>query len=186
MVSNTSTTEPSRELTGCLSTVCALGRPCVPSWGPVTADIMFVFTSPGFRDLEQLRPLAGPSGRVFDQLLSAAGLKRTEVFMAYTIACADFEREDRRPLPSELELCQSRLFFDIHTVKPKVIVAMGNLAIANFFPSTTVSKMRGKIRNWRGTPVVATYDPAFAAPHMSPQVVPLIVDDILTAKSLII
>jgi uracil-DNA glycosylase len=175
----------SEQLTACLSNKCVFGRVCVPSYGPAPADLMFIAEAPGFREVEEGRPLVGPAGKLFNNLLAQAGTHRSHVFTANTAGCVDQEREDKRPLPSEIEACRPRLLYDIHVVQPKAIITMGNIANLLFFPNTTVSKVRGKVRNWNGTPVIATYHPAYALPHRNPDVQPLIVEDIKLAMTLI-
>jgi DNA polymerase len=151
---------------------------------------MTVTEAPGYRELEEMTPLVGPAGKLFNGFLLQAGIKREEVFLANTCGCVDLSREDRRPLPVEIESCKPRLLDDITVTNPQCIVAMGNIGIQLFFPGITVSKARGCLRNWthpitgQSYPVICTYHPAFALPHRSPHVAELIVEDIKTALSL--
>ena len=158
----------------------------MPSVGPTPSDIMFILEAPGYRELEDGIPLIGPAGRLWErELMAPVGLDRRNVFIANTCGCVDLSREDRRPLPAELDACRPRLLEDIETCNPQVILTMGNIAQQFFFPGTTVGKIRGRIRNWNGRLVIPTYHPAAALPHRSPEVKPLIVEDLRTAISLL-
>lgn len=171
------------DLSFCLSTKCQFNRICVPSIGPVPADVMFVCEAPGYREVEELTPLVGPAGRIFNKLLGEVGLKRSDVFLSNAVGCVDLEREDRRPLPAEIEACRPRLLDDILTVDPKVIITMGNVSQSLFFPGSTVSKVRGHARNWNNRVVVGTFHPAYLLPHRSPQTTPLVIEDLKLALS---
>lgn len=168
----------------CTSTSCIYNRVCVPSELRPGSLLLFVAEAPGFREIQELRPLIGPAGKIFENLLKLAGTTREDISIANTVGCVDLSREDRRPLPAELDACKNRLIADIKLVQPKAIVTMGNVSQTHFFPGTKVSKVRNHIRNWNGIPVVATFHPAYALPHRSPQVAPLIVDDIKMALNL--
>ena len=173
----------------CTATHCEYNRICVPSVGPVPARLATVTEAPGYRELENMKPLVGPAGRLYDSLLVRAGISRADVRIINTCGCVDMEREDRRPLPAEIEACRPRLLADLEQVSS--ILAMGNISLLLFFPGMTVSKARGSTRAWRHPttgkviPVTATYHPAYALPMRSPQVQPLIVEDIKTALSMI-
>ena len=169
----------------CTSTACKYGRICVPSIGPTPAKLMTITEAPGYRELEEMQPLVGPAGRLYDNFLIKAGTSREDVFIANTCGCVDMSREDRRPLPEEIEACRSRLLDDIKRASPQAIVCMGAISIQLFYPGITVSKARGTIRNWNGIPVVCTYHPAYALPHRNPEIAPLIVEDIKTALSFV-
>jgi uracil-DNA glycosylase len=171
----------------CTETTCAYGRICVPSIGPLEAPLAFVPEAPGFRETEEMEPMVGPAGKLFNKFLSLVGLDRLAVRIANTCGCVDMQRDDRRPMPAEIISCRPRLLMDI--AKVRAIVSMGNISQQLFFPGMSVSKARGNIRSWkhpngRTIPVVATYRPAYALPHRSPEVGTLIVEDIKTALSM--
>jgi uracil-DNA glycosylase family 4 len=131
-----------------------------------------------------MEPLVGPAGRLFNQFLVAAGTSREQASLCNTCGCVDLNREDRRPLPAEIEACRPRLLDDIERANPQVIVVMGNIANQLFFPGLSVSKSRGLFRNWNGRVAVSTFHPAYALPHRNPEVGQLIVSDIKAALAL--
>lgn len=187
--------------TFCSSCACSYGRVFVPSEGPQPSVIMIVCEAPGIREIEQGRPLVGPAGQLFDTLLQQAGLSRSNIRLANRCGCVDLEREDRRPLPAEMDACLSRLVEDIMLTSPKIVVLMGGIAIATFMPGLSISRARGKLRRLSSLvasftetrepmsasytgPItcLATYHPAYALPHRSPEVRGLIIEDLRKAR----
>ena len=61
---------------------------------------------------------------------------------------------DRQPSKKEIELCRHFLEEQIRLVNPKVIIAMGALAIRWFFPGIKLEDAIGKKLQWKGRPVV--------------------------------
>ena len=55
--------------------------------GNTDASIMFVALAPGVKEDSQNRMFIGPSGKVFDKLLYAAGIDRELVFMTNLVKC---------------------------------------------------------------------------------------------------
>jgi uracil-DNA glycosylase family 4 len=169
----------------CTATTCAFGRICVPSVGPIPADIQVICEAPGFKELEQLEPLVGPAGQLFNKLLAACGLLRSSLFLSNTCGCVELSRDDKKPLPAEIEACRPRLLADIEMVKPKLIVPMGNVAIGMFYPGAKIGQVHGKLRNWNGHIVMPSYHPAAALPFRNPELQQVIIDDIKTALDVI-
>ena len=148
------------------------------------ASVMVILEAPGWQEVKSGRPAVGPAGKILNECLVAAGMQRVDVRVENTVGCVDMDREDRRPLPAGIQACRPRLMGDIEEIQPRVIVCCGGVAISTFFPGFTVSKVRGMVRAWKGVPVVATYHPAYALPFRSPQVKPLIIEDLKKAREL--
>jgi uracil-DNA glycosylase len=145
---------------------------------------MAVVDQPGYRELEDMRPLVGPAGYLMNECLIEVGISRNEISVAHTTACLDTEREDRKPLPDEIAACYPRLLDDIDRANPQVILAMGALTVNTFFPGFKVGQIRGHVRRWNDRCVVATYNPAAALPNRNPELKALIIEDIRLAVSL--
>jgi uracil-DNA glycosylase family 4 len=133
----------------------------VPGEGPVTAKIMFIGEGPGFYENEQGRPFVGPSGHFLDELLSAAGLKRSEVFIGNVVKCRPPGNRD--PLPDELGACRPYLESQIAAINPEVIVTLGRYSMAHFLPNSKISMIHGhSSRTGGGRLIVPMYHPAAA------------------------
>jgi uracil-DNA glycosylase len=66
--------------------------------GPKTADVMLVGEQPGDEEDVQGRPFVGPAGRVLDQVLSDAGLGRTQVYITNAVKHFKWEPRGKRRL----------------------------------------------------------------------------------------
>ena len=142
---------------------CALHfsrKKAVPGEGPSNARIMLIGEGPGFYENEQGRPFVGPSGKFLDELLEAAGLKRSEVFIGNVVKCRPPANRD--PLPDELAACRPYLERQIEAINPKVIVTLGRYSMAHFLPNAKISAIHGKGSFVNSRLVVAMYHPAAA------------------------
>ena len=87
------------------------------------AKIMFVGEAPGKNEALQGRPFCGASGRVLNQLLQSAGIKREEVYITNIVK--DRPPENRDPSDWEKEIYSPFLDRQIEIIQPKVIAALG-------------------------------------------------------------
>jgi len=94
--------------------------------GNMDAHIMFIALSPGIQEDLHDQMFIGPSGQVFNKLLSTAGIKRDSVFMTNLIKC--MLPKNRKPHMSEIESCCQFLDEEILIIQPEVIVPLGYYA----------------------------------------------------------
>ena len=141
--------------------LCALGRKqIVFGVGNPNAKLMFVGEAPGRDEDIQGIPFVGRAGQKLTQIVEAIGLKREDVYIANVIKCRP--PENRNPEPDEVEQCEPFLFRQIDTIKPKVIVALGTFAAKSLLKSTdSISRLRGRVYDYRGAKLVPTFHPAF-------------------------
>ena len=141
--------------------LCALGRKqIVFGVGNPNADLMFVGEAPGRDEDIQGIPFIGRAGQKLTQIIEAIGLKRDDVYIANVIKCRP--PENRNPEPDEVEQCEPFLFRQVDTIKPKVIVALGTFAAKSLLKSTdSISRLRGRVYDYRGAKLVPTFHPAF-------------------------
>jgi uracil-DNA glycosylase family 4 len=68
----------------------------------------------------------------------------------------------RNPEPLELQTCAPFLERQVALVQPKIILAMGRFAVQSLLQSTEpIGKLRGRVHQAHGVPVVVTYHPAY-------------------------
>jgi uracil-DNA glycosylase len=158
------------------SGICQYGRQFVGGQGPVPADYLVVGEAPGAVELDTGLPFQGPAGRLLNRLLGLAGIDRENCRVVNAVCCVDLKREIRKPLPDEIEACWPRLQLEVTNCDPKVIILLGNVALTKFFPGMTITQARGKFRSYNGTPVIATYHPAYCL--RNPIGTPLVVADL--------
>jgi uracil-DNA glycosylase len=141
--------------------LCSLGRKqIVFGVGNPNADLMFVGEAPGRDEDIQGIPFVGRAGQKLTQIIEAIGLTRDAVYIANVIKCRP--PENRNPEPDEVEQCEPFLFRQVDTIKPKVIVALGTFAAKSLLKSTdSISRLRGRVYDYRGAKLVPTFHPAF-------------------------
>ncbi|HKY19960.1 MAG TPA: uracil-DNA glycosylase [Vicinamibacterales bacterium] len=141
--------------------LCTLGRKqIVFGVGDPNADLMFVGEAPGRDEDIQGIPFVGRAGQKLTQIIEAIGLTRDDVYIANVIKCRP--PENRNPEPDEVASCEPFLFRQVDTIKPKVIVALGTFAAKSLLKTTdSISRLRGRVYDYRGAKLVPTFHPAF-------------------------
>lgn len=123
----------------------------VPGEGPRNAKLMIVGEAPAYHEVKEGRPFVGDAGKELDKLLTAAGIRREDVYL--TNACQEQVRGDKaefffsgkNPTPTFMESLV-RLYGDIQEIRPNCIVALGNYAqYALLGQANGVLKNRGSI-----------------------------------------
>jgi uracil-DNA glycosylase len=140
--------------------LCETRTNAVPGEGPEDAQIMFVGEGPGFNEDRQGRPFVGAAGKFLEQLLGAAGLKRSDVYITNIVKCRPPNNRD--PMPDETEACSKWLDRQIELIKPEVIVTLGRHSMNRFIPGATISRIHGDPRVIDGVTVVPMFHPAAA------------------------
>ena len=141
--------------------LCSLGRKqIVFGVGNPNADLMFVGEAPGRDEDAQGLPFVGRAGQKLTQIIEAIGLTREDVYIANVIKCRP--PENRNPEPDEVESCEPFLFRQVDTIKPKVIVALGTFAAKSLLKTAdSISRLRGRVYDYRGAKLVPTFHPAY-------------------------
>ena len=144
-------------------TDCALHRTrtqAVPGEGPPQAKVMFVGEGPGYQEDRQGRPFVGPAGHLLNQLLASIGLKREEVFITNMVKCRPPNNRD--PFPGEVAACNKYLVAQVDSIRPQVIIPLGRHALANWFPSESISRVHARPRRVENLTIFPLYHPAAA------------------------
>ena len=130
--------------------------------GNVNADWMVIGEAPGAEEERQGEPFIGKAGKLLNAMLTAAGLKREQVYVANLLKCRP--PENRHPQSEEVSSCQSYLQKQIELVKPKIILVLGEIAAQNLLQlDIPIEKMRGRSYQYPGSeiPLLVTYHPAY-------------------------
>ena len=128
--------------------------------GNPNADLMFVGEAPGHDEDIQGIPFVGRAGQLLTKIIEAIGLTRDDVYIANVIKCRP--PENRNPEPDEVEQCEPFLFQQIDAIQPKVIVALGKFAAqALLRTQDPISRLRGRVYDFRGAKLVPTFHPAY-------------------------
>ena len=128
--------------------------------GNPSADLMFVGEAPGADEDIQGIPFVGRAGQLLTKIIEAISLTRDDVYIANVIKCRP--PGNRNPDPDEVERCEPFLFQQIDRIQPKVIVALGTFAAKTLLKTQDpISRLRGRVFDYRGAKLVPTFHPAF-------------------------
>ncbi|MBQ3686451.1 MAG: uracil-DNA glycosylase [Treponema sp.] len=132
----------------------------VPGEGVPHPLVLVVGEGPGEMEDRSGRPFVGPAGQLLDKMLAAISLSRTTTcHIANIVKCRPPHNRD--PYPDEEDACIAYLEAQIHILKPKVILAMGNIAAKKLLNTTEgISRLRGRFYDYRGIPLTATFHPS--------------------------
>lgn len=128
--------------------------------GNKNADIMFVGEGPGADEDEQGEPFVGRAGQLLNNMISAMGLKRQDVYIANVVKCRP--PGNRTPEKDECETCGPFLLRQIEVIRPKVIMALGAVAAKYLLAiNDSMANLRGRWYDFKGSKLAVTYHPAF-------------------------
>ena len=128
--------------------------------GNPDADLMFVGEAPGGDEDIQGIPFVGRAGQLLTKIIEAIGLQRADVYIANVIKCRP--PGNRNPEQDEVETCEPFLFQQIDIIKPKVIVALGTFAARALLRTLDpISRLRGRVYDYRGAKLIPTFHPAY-------------------------
>ena len=129
--------------------------------GDEGADWLVVGEAPGENEDLQGEPFVGQAGKLLDNMLRALGLARGRgVYIANVLKCRP--PGNRNPEPYEVAQCEPFLRRQVELLQPRIILAMGRFAVQSLLQTQEpIGKLRGKVHQYNGVPVVVTYHPAY-------------------------
>ena len=128
--------------------------------GNPDAGLMFVGEAPGGDEDIQGVPFVGRAGQLLTKIIEAIEMTRDQVYIANVIKCRP--PQNRNPEPDEVETCEPFLFAQIDIIRPKVIVALGTFAArALLRTSDPISRLRGRVFDYRGSKLLTTFHQAY-------------------------
>jgi uracil-DNA glycosylase len=139
---------------------------------PVMSPVMLIGQAPGTREGPAGKPFAWTAGKTmfgwFAQLGLAEEQFRRRVYMAAVCRCFPGKAPgggDRVPDAGEIERCSVHLHTEVKLLKPRLVIPVGKLAIAQLYPE--IDKLTEVIGQQRtGTLAGHTFD-VIALPHPS-------------------
>jgi uracil-DNA glycosylase family 4 len=128
--------------------------------GDPNARLMFVGEGPGADEDAQGLPFVGRAGQLLNNMITAMGLQRSEVYIANVVKCRP--PQNRTPEPDEANTCMQFLWRQIDVVRPQIIVALGSTAATYLLGAkSSLAGLRGRIHQVRESQVIVTYHPAY-------------------------
>ncbi len=134
----------------------SMGIRAIPGEGPVDSRIMIVGEAPGANEEKVGRPFVGRGGKLLRNALDKFGIKNPYV----TNIVKHRPPNNRKPKKEEIAACSEFLQFEINTIRPAVILALGRTAIEYFGIRLKLSEVNGKVFLVNDIKVVACYHPA--------------------------
>jgi DNA polymerase len=140
--------------------------------GSAEAELMFIGEAPGEDEDLQGEPFVGKAGQLLTKIIETMGMTRGDVYIGNVLKC----RPDmppgmpgnRKPKPAEMETCKPYLLQQIDIIQPRVLVALGATAMEGLLGETApMARLRGRWHDFRGTPLMATYHPAYLLRNQS-------------------
>ena len=141
--------------------------------GNADADLMFVGEAPGADEDAQGEPFVGRAGQLLTRIIETMGFRRDDVYIANILKC----RPDmpagsfgnRAPTPAEMQTCRPYLVEQINIIRPKVIVALGAVAVEGLLGiRSSMRELRGRWHVYNETPLMITYHPAYLLRNQAP------------------
>ena len=148
---------------------CPLIHPPPVSGGAILSKIILVGQAPGVREPVAGKPFAWTAGKtLFRWFEETSGLTeemvRARIYFAAVCRCFPGKApggSDRVPNPQEIENCASWLDREIEILRPRLVIPVGKLAIAQFTPVGKLDTMIGKsFRVRRAGPTVRSHSAA--------------------------
>lgn len=158
-----------------------LFSPCIRSVGPSPAKLLVLGEAPGETEEQMGIPFVGYSGQLLDDMLKFAGIARSECYLTnvffsrppnnklehFCVPRTDPSAATEMPalqqgryLKSEFRPELQRLRNELRSVRPNLILALGNTAAWATLKQAGISKIRGTIVNSEFGKVLPTYHPA--------------------------
>ena len=124
------------------------------------AELMFVGEAPGADEDRQGEPFVGRAGQLLNNMITAMGLKREDVYIANIIKCRP--PDNRTPEPEECAICSPFVVRQIEAVSPKVIVTLGAVAAKTLLGvNALMGSLRGRWYQFHDIALAVTYHPAY-------------------------
>lgn len=136
---------------------------------PLRSDWLVLGEAPTEAEDQQGTPLVGEAGQLLDNMMLALGLRRAgtelrpperQFYVTNAVKCRP--PPSRSPGVAELQQCAPYLARQIALVQPRVILAMGRLAVqALLGGSEALGKLRGQVHDFQGIPVIVSYPTSY-------------------------
>ncbi len=130
----------------------------VPGEGLANAKIIFIGEAPGRQEDLIGRPFVGRAGKLLNQLLNTANIKRENVFITSVIKCRP--PKNRKPKPNELKNCHMWWQKQIEIINPKKIIILGKAAFDEVISLGELKDCRGRWLKIKNRLYFPTYHPA--------------------------
>ncbi|MGE0550975.1 MAG: uracil-DNA glycosylase family protein [Kofleriaceae bacterium] len=143
---------------------------------PVLSPVMLIGQAPGVKEGPAGKPFAWTAGKTMFGWFASLGMSedefRSRVYMAAVCRCFPGKATgggDRVPSPEEIERCHRHLATEVRILRPKLVIPVGKLAIAQLIGPEAAKQLQLKdIVGTKRTATLAGIDvDMIALPHPS-------------------
>lgn len=110
--------------------------------GNIDADIVFIGEAPGKNEDEQGLPFVGAAGKFLNEMLAAAGMNRSDVYITNIVKYRPPNNRD--PLPEEKAAFWPYLLKQLQAIEPKVVITLGRHSMEYFLPGMKIGQIHGE------------------------------------------
>ena len=122
--------------------------------------LVFVGEGPGAEEDRQGLAFVGAAGQLLTKIIQAIKMTREDVYICNIIKCRP--PGNRNPHPDEIAACAPFLKRQLAAIAPDYICALGSFAAKTLLETETpVSRLRGRLHDYRGMQLLPTYHPAY-------------------------
>ena len=111
--------------------------------GNPNADIVFIGEAPGKKEDELGLPFVGAAGKFLNEMLAAAGMERSDVYITNVVKYRPPNNRD--PLPEEKAEFLPYLLRQLEIINPKAIITLGRHSMEYFLPDARISQVHGHV-----------------------------------------
>lgn len=110
--------------------------------GNLDADIVFIGEAPGKNEDLQGLPFVGAAGKFLNEMLAAAGMERSDVYITNIVKYRPPNNRD--PLPEEKAAFWPYLLKQLQIINPKVVITLGRHSMEYFLPGMKIGQIHGE------------------------------------------
>jgi DNA polymerase len=128
--------------------------------GTPQARLCFLGEAPGADEDFQGEPFVGRAGQLLTKIIEACTLRREDVYILNVLKCRP--PGNRTPSVEEAANCREYLDQQLDIIRPDFICCLGAVAAQALLETTqSIGRLRGRLHDYRGVPVMVTYHPAY-------------------------
>ena len=109
--------------------------------GNPDADIVIIGEAPGKNEDLQGKPFVGAAGKFLNEMLAAAGMDRSDVYITNIVKYRPPDNRD--PKPSEKRAFWPYLTRQLEIIAPKVVLTLGRHSMEYFLPDARIGEIHG-------------------------------------------
>ena len=139
---------------GCNSGLCEGATHICFARGSIPADVLFIGEAPGESENVLGVPFIGPAGKLLDRIINKGVPKNLTCALTNLVGCIPRDvssgNKASEPLPEEVRSCLPRLKEFVGIVKPRLVIAVGELAKIHITGQSMFSDKEHGNLSWLG------------------------------------